>query len=165
MTEKLLAWFGSQPLKDEVMDRLRKHRAEDDFIQGIYQTIDPQRALGYRGCAIGCTLPKATKYDDDGGLVPPGDVTEDWHWAIEHFYGIPWRVAGAIDDLFEALPAEQCGDFAVDVIEAIPVGADLDGVVEWWRQIRRKSNYEYDAEVLAPDLIERLRNTPVPIPA
>lgn len=46
-----LAWHNNPDLKQEVMARLRDHRAADDLVKGVYQAYAPDTAAGYRGCA------------------------------------------------------------------------------------------------------------------
>jgi hypothetical protein len=166
-----LAWHGSQALKDEVMARLRAHRAEDAIVQGFYQQIDPKLANGYRGCAIGCTLPAQPLDEEwrdtlDGLGVPlaPGD---GWHGEVELHYGIPVDIGHLIDNTFEDLDAADCAAFAVDVIDAIPVGAYL---LDLAREVDEdRDGYWYDdgpvATVRAAHLIALLTAAPVPEPA
>ena len=110
-----LAWHNSPDLKAEVITRLRQHRTEDSIVKGRYQELDPHVASGYRGCAIGCTLPHL---DQDPA---------SWHARVEELYGIPRTVAWLIDGIFENLPTvdDAHATFAVGVIDAVPVGADL----------------------------------------
>lgn len=122
-----LAWHNRPELKAEAVARLKAHRRADTIVQGIYQQIDPESATGYRGCAIGCTLPKLAV---DDGLFDEYAGNGHWWARIETEYGIPYEVARAIDNIFEGQPSfHAAADFAVKVIEAIPVGADLTDVV------------------------------------
>lgn len=114
-----LAWHNRPDLKAEVVARMRAHRAADAIIQGHYQFEDPDAPDGYQGCAIGCTLPKI-----EGGLV------DHWWDRVHETYGIHRGIAALIDDIFEDLHYTDASNFAVAVIEAIPVGADLDGVID-----------------------------------
>jgi hypothetical protein len=122
----MLSWHNNPELKSEVVERLRAHRAEDSIVKGLYQQIDPNLASGYRGCAIGCVLPRQT--DGDAlGLA----CDDSWHSEVERRFGIPLALARLIDSLFEGLPTDddRHAEFAVMVIEAIPVGADLSPVI------------------------------------
>lgn len=119
------AWHGSAELKAEVLSRMLAHRAEDSIVQGIYQELDPEVASGYRGCLIGCTLPKPAG--------PQGDLFGGhWHTRVAELYGIPKHVAEILDTVFEDLEPSECPTFAVASIEAIPVGADLEQVTDRW---------------------------------
>ena len=101
------------------MARLRQHRAEDSIIKGVYQEFRPNLASGYRGCAVGCTLPRL------------GADPVNWHERVEELYGIPRALARLIDGIFENLPTvdDAHARFAVEVIEAVPVAADLSLVM------------------------------------
>jgi hypothetical protein len=126
-----LAWHNNPNLKQEVMQRLRDHRAADEIVRGIYQAYAPNSENGYRGCAIGCTLPRQdiNSYTDEGDEIESPNA--GWHGEVEHLYGIPRPIGRLIDGLFESLPTvnDQHAEFAVAVIDAIPVGADLSLVV------------------------------------
>jgi hypothetical protein len=151
------AWHTSTDLKAEVMERLRAHRAADSFIQGFYQLPDPQHATGYRGCALGCTLPKLSP--KDFAALEDCDDGRPWWERIEREYGIPAEVARLVDYTFEEQDSfNSAADFAVAVIEAIPVGADLDFIEDAWM---------FDAEPAAAArwLIDALTNAPAPVPA
>jgi hypothetical protein len=126
----ILAWHNNPNLKTEATARLRAHRAEDSIVKGLYQLLDPDLASGYRGCAIGCTLPPQAPFDP-GGTDKPGPPEGGWHGEVERLYGIPRPIARLIDGLFENLPTDgdQHAEFAVAVIDAVPVGADLSLVI------------------------------------
>jgi hypothetical protein len=119
-----LAWHGDPALKAEVMARMRQHRAEDEIVQGVYQQLYPGKAGAYRGCAIGCTLPRLPIAYNRGGAYLV-DLNDNWHGEVERLYGIPVYIGLRIDWTFEDLPIGDCADFAVAVVDAIPVGADL----------------------------------------
>jgi hypothetical protein len=106
-------WHGDPELKATVVNRMRAHRAQDDFIQGAYQ-VPNATDNGYKGCAIGCML----EYDQAS--------TWPWHFRVERQFGIPAALAAVIDDTFEEQPDFQAaGEFALAVVEAIPVGVEL----------------------------------------
>ena len=119
------AWHGDPALKARVMIKLRRHREQDELVRGVYQEkYGPEVADGYKGCLVGCTLP----WIDD---IEHGDLFRfSYHGRLETEYGIPVELARLLDDLFEATPTDACADFAVDSIEAIQPGADLDGIAE-----------------------------------
>lgn len=137
---ELRAWFGDPDLKSSVAAKMRKHRALDEIIRGSYQepkSINDQ-VTGFKGCALGCILPQMYTYVDDPAWDGfPRDRwlrSEDaetyqesgWSGLVEKYYGIDRRVAGCIDNTFEEQTSfETAARFAVAVIEAIPVGADL----------------------------------------
>lgn len=123
--DPLWTWHGDSRLKSEVLARVDGHRAANSFVQGVqFQLIDPTVATGYRGNILGAMVP----------LIGPGmpgccgdDCRRhiDWHREVERRYGIPYLVALAMCDVFHMLTPQRCADFAVDVVQAIPVGVDL----------------------------------------
>lgn len=151
------AWRNNPDLKAEVVARMRAHRAADEIVRGVYQLPDSDTASGYRGCALGCTLPllddeTRNQYD----LYPSGPL---WWARIETEYGIPAPVAELIDDTFESQDEfEEAAAFAVDVIEAIPVGADLDRIADDFHVAQMRDAEDYGARWL----IEHLAAAPVP---
>jgi len=147
---KIIAWHGSAELKAEVLARLQAHREADDFVRGLYQTASTDSPLGYRGCALGCTLPLVTGDDRLQGLE-----AGFWHYEIQRRYGIDIEVAGLIDEIFESLETvEESAQFAQDVAAAIPVGADLS-------EIGGRVDLAWDADVAAHELIAALAAAPV----
>jgi len=128
------AWFGDPLLKERTVALMKRHRELDHFLQGDYQTLRSPSGIGFKGCAVGCLVETSElgwvdnsnlmlRYDgDDSGAVA-------WHLAVQEQFGIPAPVAAAIDGLFEHQDDfEAAGDFAVAVVEAIPVGADLSAI-------------------------------------
>lgn len=122
----MLSWHNNPALKAEVVERMHMHREHDTIVQGTYQQYAPEKAHLYKGCAIGCTLPRVVSYAGVR-LVPSFD--EGWHDRVQSEYGIPSELAYMIDTVFEALRPPEHAKFAVDVIEAVPVGVDLEPVV------------------------------------
>ncbi len=131
-----LAWFGDPDLKASVIAKLKQHRAMDEIIQGYYQlhpsgqdgeyqhdlsTREHLKATAgaYKGCAVGCTLPPISQEKLDADDF-------DWHQELQLQYGIPAWIAERIDEAFEHTEGfEAAANFAVEVIEAIPIGANL----------------------------------------
>lgn len=131
-----LAWHGDPALKAEVAARMRKHREEDEIVQGLYQLVNKEWASGYKGCLIGCTLPPQPIPDHTSihaysvlGVEPVAPAS-GWHGRVEEVYGIVEPVGHLLDKIFENLPTEdgQHALFAVASIDTIPVGADLSMV-------------------------------------
>lgn len=126
---ELGAWFGSAALKANTVEKMRKHREQDQIAQGLYQSGvlagAPYATYEFRGCLVGCTLPPMNIdwYDAmvkhakmDGNFV-------NWHVLVERFYNIQEELANYLDNWFEDQWAANAPDFAVDALEAIPVGA------------------------------------------
>ena len=108
-TPPLLAFHGSQAIKDEYLARVRDHRKQDQIRRGFYWE---ERDGVFRGCAVGCTLHSSN------------------HYAYETELGIPAQLAYLEDGIFENLPGDRHLDWPLQFLEAIPVGADLHKV--WW---------------------------------
>lgn len=150
----LRAWFGDPDLKARVVAKMKQHRVKDEFIQGVYQSRIIDGSNTWKGCAIGCTLPHILK--DMMG------ERDNWHKRVQDEYGINHVVAEMIDSVFEAqYGLEKAGDFAVAVIEAIPVGADLTEVA---RIIYDDAFISFldNSETIADHFIELLAAAPVP---
>lgn len=97
------AFHGDEAVKQKYLARLKAHHEADEIIQGT----------GWEnghGCAVGCTL---NKYD---------------HSAYENELGLPQWLALLEDKIFEGLPSIDAQQFAVDFLEAVPVGADVEKV-------------------------------------
>lgn len=165
--EKPLAWLSDPDLKEEVLLRMKQHRAEDSIIQGKYQVYAPELATKYKGCLLGCTLPMQP-YVVPGGR-PSWEIDHDyfsWHMEVEKSYGIPYTVAHLMESVFEALPFGKAAQFAVDSIEAIPVGADLSGVMDRWKSfLNSHPSGIWGASARMRELLTILREAPVPEPA
>lgn len=154
-----LAWLGDPDLKEQVVLRMKEHRAEDAIIQGNYQVYAPELASQYKGCLLGCTLPRKVTASYTIALH------FGWHLEVQETYGILRSVAYALEAIFEDLPFEQAADFAVESIEAIPVGADLSAVEEYWiSAVEGDRDDGWSARVVRDKVLELLRNAPVPEP-
>jgi len=105
------AFHGDPAVKEKYLARLRAHHAADEIIQGIGYN-------GKHGCAVGCTL---NQYN---------------HRAYEDELGLPSWLAHLEDQIFEGLPPAHAQQFAVDFLEAVPAGADVEKV-RWLLAIRR----------------------------
>jgi hypothetical protein len=155
---KPLAWLNDPALKEEVVLRMKKHRAEDSIIQGHYQLYDSSLATEFKGCLLGCTLPLSVTRERLFHPLHRGT----WHSKVEKAYGIPLPVCYLLETVFESLDTfEEAAEFAVESIEAIPVGADLSQVNEYWRREIRDKSY-WNAREQRSKVLDFLRNAPVP---
>lgn len=130
---KVYAWFGEPALKRAAIARLRAHRKLDELFQGQWwgdgSVFDEPRG----GCMIGCLT--------HHGAQCPFEATEK-------MFGIPRAAAQALERTFEmSVDVDGAAEWAISSAEAIPVGADLFGVV----------SRVYGGE----ELIELLRSAPV----
>lgn len=122
------AWHGDPDLKEKIVLRMKEHRAQDEFVQGNYQILALAEHGQYRdvlkGCAVGCMLEPVPREKQ-------GEIDFSWHKEIQEQFGIDYEVAMQIDNLFEhgTLSLEAASEFAIAVVEAIPVGADLNEVL------------------------------------
>lgn len=113
MSTEISSFHGSQEIKDKYMGRVRRHREQDELVQGIYWD-------GKQGCAVGCAL----EVDD----IQVGDVHDEY----ERQLGIPVWLARLQDRLFErALPREAM-EWPERLLHIIPVGADR----AWFDRVR-----------------------------
>ena len=119
------AWFGNADLKAEVMERMLEHRAKDEIVQGTFQVLKSYGQEEYKGCALGCTLPLQAKTQDKLYKV------FNWHTRVQQAYNLPLMVVEHIDNTFENQHTFlEAAEFAVTVIDNIPVGADLSVIAD-----------------------------------
>ncbi len=100
---KLRAYHNDPEIKAKYAKRFAAHRAADEVIQGT----------GFdsgQGCFVGCTL---NKYDHSQFPVELG-------WPV-------W-LAHLCDTIFEGLSQKDAPQFGTDLLDAVPVGADLENV-------------------------------------
>ena len=122
-----LAYNNDPKVKQKYVNRMIAHRKADEVIQG-------EGFNNGRGCAIGCTL---DKYDHNA-------------WAIEicgDDGGEHVELGRLVDGIFESLPKDKAPQFAQDVLEAIPHGADLSLVTTefklWLLKDKEHGVYKY----------------------
>ncbi|MES2211490.1 MAG: hypothetical protein V4515_15100, partial [Chloroflexota bacterium] len=129
----ILAWHNDEALKAEAVASMRRHRQADEFIRGSYMTAFPEAASGFKGCFHGCLTTE--KLAAEKGIPVAEYVgrhwSDSWHADGERLWGIPARLGAVLDKLFESIP-DGWSDFAVNSVEAMPVGADLDVAVDRW---------------------------------
>lgn len=98
---RLIAFHGDAAVKAFYLDRLRRHVRDDELTQGVFAW------KGSKSGVVGCTI-----HGDD-------------HSRYEVDLGIPEVLAYLEEIVFERLPNNEAKRFAVEFLEAIPVGADL----------------------------------------
>ena len=118
------AFHGDEAVKHKYLARLKAHHAADEIIQGT----------GWEnghGCAVGCTL---DQYN---------------HSAYEDELGLPKWLAHLEDRIFEGLPPVDAQRFAVDFLEAVPVGADVENV--HWQLASQRHTRDRDRLLSNPE--------------
>jgi hypothetical protein len=158
----LLAWHGSAELKADAVARMRAHREADTFIQGSYLEHDPRAARKYRGCFHGCLTTEVLAAERGVPVEEIRGYETRWCRAAKRLFGIPYSLADAFENVFERQESfKSAGEFAVEVTEAIPVGADLSGVLEAATTSRCSCGCTAGIWT-AESLIEALKAAPVP---
>jgi len=109
MTKRYIAWNGDHDLKQRTVAQMRQHREADRLIQGMYIQGDPN-GDAWRGSNIGCL------------------AQGKGHADVARLLNCPLQIPYLMDVIFECLPIDAARAWAVDNIEAIPVGADLTHV-------------------------------------
>lgn len=130
----ITCWHGDPELKARAVARMAAHRAADRIVQGTYFTTSAM-AVGWRGCFHGCLTAEALAAQRGihiSQLIHGVARHGNWHVQGERLWGIRVSVGMVLDRMFEALPSEDCADFAVEATEALPVGADLSRVDDRW---------------------------------
>jgi hypothetical protein len=94
------AFTNTQVTKTDLIAQLEAHYAADEITQGVYWEDG-------RGCAVGCCT-----HSHNHSLFPA-------------MFGIPESIAHLMDSIFEGLHLDQAKKFPLAVIQAIPEGADL----------------------------------------
>jgi hypothetical protein len=100
--------------KAAMLAEAESHRDADRFKTGSFGT-----------CAIGCAAQSLVART---GLA----VDNDDHTTVANLQGWPEWLAHAEDTIFETLPHECFANWPVEIVEAIPDGADLSGVRDAW---------------------------------
>lgn len=97
----MLSYLNDPAVKAKYTARFADHRAADEVIQGT----------GFdngRGCFVGCTL------DDYNHSRFPVEL------------GWPEWLAHLADAIFEGVPKTEAAQFGTDLLEAVPIGVDLE---------------------------------------
>ena len=99
----MLSYHSDQAVKDKYVARFAEHRKQDEVVQG-------EGFENNRGCFVGCTL----------------DAYEHNRFPVE--LGWPEWLAHLADVIFEGLPKSEAPQFGTDLLDAVPVGVDLEPV-------------------------------------
>lgn len=118
----MLSYHNDPLVKQKYIARFATHRAADAVVQG----------LGYlngRGCFIGCTLETYSRAQ----------------FKIE--LGWPLWLVQVAEQIFENLPRDKAPQFGTDILQAVPVGIDLEPV-KWRLAIARMDRLIAQQELL-----------------
>lgn len=96
----LVAFHGSQKLKDFYVGRIQAHKEADEIVHRDYW-------VNGKGCAVGCTIHSGRHADYESEL------------------GIPRSLARLEDGIFESMPNGNSMEWPLRFINAIPVSANL----------------------------------------
>ena len=108
----------NQELKSALVAEIRKHREQDQVIQGSYGAYEEGK---FRGCAVGCAIHSLA--DMTGTFL----VTKD-HGIYELKLGIPRILAELQDLIHEGLSDESFPTWPERFMEAVPTETELSKV-------------------------------------
>ena len=118
MQNKALSYHNNVNLKNMVIEEMKNHQKQDKFIKGTYGFYE----YGiFKGCAIGCAISSI-----NNALGKSHDTNS--HSALNEELAIPLWLSKLADQFFECLPSDACDKFAIDFLESIPVGVDLEPI-------------------------------------
>jgi len=118
----LRAFNNNAGLKAKLLAEVEAHRMADALARGFYEE-NHDNAVGFRGCAVGCTLHSAQRLG-----VLDNHAYLGSH-ALYEAFGVPRTLARLEDRLFEGMPAKDAQEWPGLFLASIPVGADLSEVV------------------------------------
>jgi hypothetical protein len=115
----MLTYHNDPKLKADMVAEIRMHQEQDHMIKGAYE----KRNGHFKGCAVGCAVESLNKIK---GLK----LDHDKHSALAESLGWGEWLERLHDYYFESLPSPGNQQFAVDLLDAVPVGKDITRV-EW----------------------------------
>jgi hypothetical protein len=118
MNDKILSYHNDNNLKKLVITEMKNHQKEDKFIKGSYGFYEGGE---FKGCAVACAVNSVNK-------ILGKDYDTKSHGALQETLGIPGWLSKIQETFFECLPWGECDKFAIDFLEAIPVGVDLEPI-------------------------------------
>lgn len=119
--EEMLSYHNDSNFKDMVVGFMKDHQLLDDIIKGSYG--ETEYGKEFKGCAVGCTINSINK-----ALGKSYDTNN--HKVFEESMGIPTWLAAIQEEFFEVLPCGHDSQFAIEFLESIPVGVNLD-IIQW----------------------------------
>ena len=113
----LISYHNDPKLKEAIVAEMRVHQKADLIIKGSYGRENGE----FHACAVGCAIHSMNVRL--GKHYPTNS-----HVSYEEAIGVPEWLARLHDTLFEGLPDKENTQFAVDLLEAIPVGINLESI-------------------------------------
>lgn len=118
MKNKTLSYHNDVNLKKLIIDEMKIHQNKDRMIKGSYGFYESGK---FKGCAIGCSIKSINK-------ILGKDYDTNSHDKLSNTLGIPIWLFKVQDSFFECLPSDYCNQFAIEFLESIPVGIDLESI-------------------------------------
>lgn len=112
----------NQELKSSLVAEIRKHREQDQVIQGSYGTYEDGR---FRGCAVGCAIHSYLVAAGEDSIVVGN---REYHDKYESLFGIPKILAELQDVIHEGLSDESFPTWPERFMEAVPTETELSKV-------------------------------------
>ncbi len=141
----MLSYHNDENLKCLVVSEMKKHQEKDQFIKGAY---DEEVNGEFKGCAVGCTI-------DSINLILGKSYRTSEHKVFEEAIGVPEWLARLQDSFFENLPRTENGQFAIDFLQSIPIGINLEPIK--WKFCSFILKEGIDRILLQPGLPDELR--------
>ena len=115
----MLSFNNDPALKEKFVESAIRHRDLDMLLAGTYSTVDSKGK--FKGCSVGC-FANDIKFDCDYvGRTP--------HFQVANYFHIPEWLVCVQDTIFEYLPESERSNWHVEFAEAIPVGVNLEPVL------------------------------------
>ena len=114
---QLISYKNDPKLKQMMVEEAQKHKKADAYIKGTYV----ERNGTFKGCAIGCAI-------ESINVRLGKSINNASHKAYEKELGFPEWLAHLEDAIFENLPDDESKNFPLEMLEAIPVGVNLEPV-------------------------------------
>ncbi len=108
----------NQELKSALVAEIRKHREQDQVIQGNYGYREEGK---FRGCAVGCAI-------DSLFQLTGKSNNPTHHFVYAQEFGIPTILAELQDVIHEGLSDESFPNWPERFMEAVPAETDLSKV-------------------------------------
>lgn len=110
----------NQEIKSALVAEIRKHREQDQVVQGNYGTYEDGR---FRGCAVGCVVHSYLVAAGEDSVVVVGNG--EYHKMYESMFGIPKILAELQDIIHEGLSDESFPTWPERFMEAVPTDTEL----------------------------------------